>query len=41
MGDSNEIASMAEQVAVGNMTAQDAAKYIREIANEMIAENVN
>lgn len=37
----NEIASMAEQVAVGNMTAQDAAKYIREIANEMIAENVN
>lgn len=37
----NEISSVAEQVAVGNMTPDDAAKHIKEIANEMIAENAN
>ena len=37
----NEISSVAEQVAVGNLTPADAAKHIKEIANEMIAENSN
>lgn len=35
----DEISSTAEMVATGGMTPEDAAKHIREIANEMIAEN--
>ncbi len=35
----NEIASTAELVAAGDMSPEDAADYIIEIANEVIAEN--
>ena len=35
----NEIASAAELVAGGDMTPEEAADYIIEIANETIAEN--
>jgi polyhydroxyalkanoate synthesis regulator phasin len=37
----NEIASAAELVASGDMTPEDAAKYITDIANETIAENAD
>lgn len=35
----NEIISTAEMVAVGNMKPEDAAKHIKDVATEMIAEN--